>query len=103
MKVEKGKKQMINWISVKESLPTKVGRYLTAHSTCFHNLPYSYEILNFSFNLNALDEYHFPKKHYKNKKGFYYYDSELGYVERPNIEFWAIINTPNETEKEETE
>ena len=88
---------MIDWISVKESLPTKSGRYLTAHSRIY-GFSYSYEVLGFSLNLYALDKYDFPKKQYKNKKGFYYYDREYGYGEQPDVEFWATINVPNEME-----
>lgn len=94
---------MIDWISVKESLPTKDGRYLTAHSAHIYGktYPYSYEVLGFSLNLYAVDKYDFPKKQYKNKKGFYYYDSEYGYGEQSDVEFWATLNPPNE--REETE
>lgn len=87
---------MIEWVSVKESLPTKSGRYLTAHSGRIYGLPYSYEVLDFSLNLSDVDKYDFPKKQYENKKGFYYLDRDYGYGEQPDVEFWATINTPNE-------
>ena len=91
---------MIDWISVKKSLPTKDGRYLTAHSAHIlgKTYPYTYEVLGFSLNLSDVDKYDFSEEKYKNKKGFYYYDSEWGYGEQPNVEFWATINIPDERE-----
>ena len=83
---------MIEWISVKESLPTKSGRYLTA-ARIYGS--YTCGVSGFSLNLYEVDKYDFPKKQYKNKKGFFFYDSEYGYIEQPNVEFRATINTPN--------
>lgn len=38
------------------------------------------KMLYWSNDLSKIDKYDFPKHKYKNKSGFYYYDSEYGYL-----------------------
>jgi len=88
---------MIEWVSVKDHLPIKSGIYLTIHSGFYGE--YIYEVLDFSLNLYGVDKYDFPKKQYKNKKGFYYLDRDYGFEEQSNVEFWAALNPPSEGEE----
>ena len=76
---------MVNWISVKDKLPVKSGRYLVVK----HFFNYKrIEVMNYALNLSEIDEYDFGKK---NKPGWFDSDSECGYYEVDGITFWAEL------------
>lgn len=88
---------MIEWKSLKEDgFPKNKGKYLTCGNRSIFGDYVSYDVLGFSLDLNSIDEYDFPKEKYKNKPGFFYYDSEYGFGEYTHVLFWAPINSPDE-------
>lgn len=77
------------WIPVEEKLPEKDGEYLCQREI-YGN--YAMEVLSFSNNLYKVDKYDFFDC--KDKKGFYGYDSECGYLEYSKIEAWMPLPEP---------
>lgn len=81
---------MTEWISVKDRLPKKNGKYL-----CFkvnNVLPGGYvRIYFFANNLKKVDKYDFYDA---NRNGWYDYDSEWGYYEVSNITHWMPLPEP---------
>lgn len=81
---------MEKWISVKDRLPNKDGRYLVTYGYIV-DLNYRYiKTVEFAENLTKLDNYDFPKNEY-NRAGFYDYDSEYGYCEETNVLAWMEL------------
>lgn len=80
---------MPEWISVKDRLPEKNGKYL-----CFRKYNVlsggNIQIYSFAHNLKKVDKYDF--RH--NKSGWYDYDSEYGYCEVDNITHWMPLPEP---------
>ena len=73
---------MSDWISVKDRLPARNGRYLCLIDSKF------YMILSFAKKLKAVDKYDFKNV---NRPGFYEYDSEYGHYEINNITHWMPL------------
>jgi hypothetical protein len=76
---------MSKWINVKDKLPDKEGRYLVYKQSSYGNF---FNIANFSFNLEKVDEYDFYKE---NRCGWYGYDSEWGHYKHDNITHWMPL------------
>lgn len=69
----------------KERLPKSEGKYLVVRPFMSH---YSIDICWFAKNLEEVDDYEFSGKKYA---GFFGYDSEWGFCEKPDVLFWAPI------------
>lgn len=78
----------MEWVSVKERLPNKNGKYL-----CYSEYGFM-DILNFSKNLYDVDRYQFPRNKYKGACGWYTSDSEYGCYEVTKITHWMPLPEP---------
>lgn len=86
-------KEEVYWIPTKERVPDKNGEYLTLSKKG------NYYISSWTSNLYKLDKYDFPDK--KGKSGFYRYDSEYGYYEDTDVEYWMPLpKMPDELNKQ---
>lgn len=74
------------WIPVEERLPEEDGEYLCQIDV--HGRAVM-EVIGFSNNLYKVDEYDFFDC--KGKKGFYGYDSEMGYYETSGVIAWMPL------------
>ena len=74
---------MPEWISVKDKLPNKDGKYLC----CWCDGKYI-DIYSFAKNLRKVDEIDFKGM---NRKGWYDYDSEWGYCEQESVTHWMPL------------
>lgn len=93
---EKGYQDGLNankWIPVEERLPEEKGTYL-CYEVC-GNYP-CYGVLNFAKNLHKVDKYDFENK---KRPGFYYFDSEYGYIEDTNVFAWMPLPAPYDMRK----
>ena len=79
----------MEWISVKDHLPTKNGDYLITID-CFGKHRYI-KIVSWANDLSKLDEWDFPVEDYKNIGGFYDFDGEYGYYEVNNVLAWCEV------------
>lgn len=70
------------WISVKEKLPKKNGKYLCCCGNKYIRL------LGFARSLYSVDRYTFANEH---RSGFYDYDSEYGYYEWSGVTHWMPL------------
>lgn len=81
---------MSEWISVKDRLPKKDGRYLTWHKWYNNDM---YDVRYFAKCLEDVDDYDFyNRKH----SGFYDYSSEYGHYEIDDITYWMPLPKPPE-------
>ena len=78
---------MGEWISVKDKLPNKNGKYLCCWSGCINDKP-CISIYSFATNLSRINKYDFQGK---NRKGWYDYDSEWGYGEMCGVTHWMPL------------
>jgi hypothetical protein len=78
---------MNKWISVKDRLPDKNGKYLCY---CGESFIKTTDIYSFAKNLKKVDKYDFRDK----KAGWYSYDSEWGYFERSGVTHWMPLPEP---------
>ena len=77
---------MDEWTSAKT--PPEPGRYLTI---CKGVIPPDiHDVLSYTNNLKSVDRYAFGAK----KPGWYSYDSEWGYYEVDNVEYWMPLPEP---------
>lgn len=76
---------MNEWISVKDRLPNKKGKYL-----CYFKSSYGdwIKVASFSTNLEQVDKYDFYRK---NRSGWYSYDSEWGHYEHDDVTHWMPL------------
>lgn len=81
---------MEKWISVKDRLPSKNGRYLVTYGYIADLNGRYIKTVEFAENLTKLDNYDFPKKEY-NRAGFYDYDSDFGYYEETKVLAWMEL------------
>jgi hypothetical protein len=84
------------WISVKDRLPDKNGKYLCANYSKTFNR-YFIEVLKFAKDLHKVDEFDFKEE--KGKSGFYMYDSEWGYSHFRNVTHWMPLPEPPKAEQ----
>ena len=90
----------MQWISVNDRLPNEIKEYLVCRKSLLDKEKYQYKTTWFSDNLYKVDSFDFPKDEgYENKKGFYFYDSEYGYIEIKDVLFWMDIEPPIENEE----
>lgn len=75
----------VEWISVKDRLPEKSGKYLVVH--CFFGFR-AIKVCCFSPNLYKVDKYIFPDE---KRPGWYQSDSEVIYYECDGISHWAEL------------
>ena len=90
--LKQGKK--MQWIPVEERLPEEDGEYLCQIDV--HGRAVM-EVIGFSNNLYKVDEYDFFDC--KDKKGFYGYDSEMGYYETSGVIAWMPLPEPMKTKE----
>ena len=76
---------MNEWISVKDRLPDKGGKYLCVCRSSWG--PYM-DILEFSPKLSKLDKYDFSGKNYP---GWADYDGEYGWYEMDDVTHWMPL------------
>ena len=82
------------WISVSERLPEVNGQYLTT----IEGIGYYNRIRSFTNSLHKIDKYKFSSK----EAGWYFYDSECGYIEEADVIAWMPLPQPyTESEDEE--
>lgn len=82
------------WIPVSERLPEVNGSYLTT----IKGIGYYNRIRSFANSLHKIDKYDFSSK----KAGWYFYDSECGYIEETDVIAWMPLPKPyTESEDEE--
>lgn len=74
---------MPEWISVKDRLPDKNGRYLC----CRENSKFI-SIYSFAKNLRKVDKFDFAEK---NRKGWYDYDRDWGHYEVGSVAYWLPL------------
>lgn len=79
----------MDWISVKDHLPTENGDYLVARD-CFGLYRY-YEAVSWANDLSELDKEDFPSKYYKGVSGFYDFNGECGYYEVSDVLAWCKV------------
>lgn len=79
----------MNWISVKDHLPTKDGDYLVTIDG-FDMYRYIKSV-SWTNDLNKLNEWEFPAEEYKGVGGFYDYDGEFGDYEVSYVLAWCKI------------
>lgn len=81
------------WISVKDRLPNKDGKYLCCH--LFANTRYI-TVRSFAKNLEKVDKFDLKGK---KREGWYDRDSEWGYYETDSVTHWLPLpKLPNESE-----
>lgn len=79
------------WIPVSERLPEVDGRYLTTVKGYNCN-----KIRSFTNNLYVIDKYEFSGR----KAGWYFYDSEYGYIEETDVIAWMPLPEPYKEDAE---
>lgn len=77
---------MTEWISVKERLPEKQGRYLCCYNFQFGGGEYI-AIQNFAPNLEEVDEYDFCG----DREAGFFDSSEYGYFRRDGVTYWMPL------------
>ena len=86
------------WISVTERFPSQDGYYLVAYK--LQTIPpiWQLNVYPFALDLYKTDKFDFPRKKYKGKSGFYFYDSEYGYCEDSRVTHWMPLPQPPKEE-----
>ena len=85
---------MTEWISVKDRLPSQDGYYLVAYKLDVIPQRWHFNVYPFSLDLYKTDKFDFPRKKYKGKSGFYFYDSEYGNCENSRVTHWMPLPKP---------
>lgn len=80
----------MNWISVKDHMPTENIEDCLVTIDCFGVSKYM-KIVSYAKDLSEVDEWDFPTEEYKGVGGFYDYDSECGYYEVSNVLAWLEV------------
>jgi hypothetical protein len=80
----------MNWISVKDHLPTKDIEYCSVTIDCFGVSRYI-KTVSYTKDLSKVDEWDFPADEYKGVSGFYDNDSEWSYYEVSNVLAWCEV------------
>lgn len=76
------------WIKFSKQPPKENDKYLCAVRPSYYPLFY-FSILAFTHNLYSVDNVKFKNK--KRKSGWYAFDSDLGYYEVDNVEYWMPL------------
>lgn len=86
------------WIPVTERLPSQNGEYLVAYK--LQTIPpiWQFNVYPFALDLYKTDKFDFPRKKYKGKSGFYFYDSEYGFCEDSRVTHWMPLPEPPKEE-----
>ena len=79
----------MNWISVKDRLPTENGDYLVAID-CFGKHRYIKSV-SWANDLHEFDKWDFPVEDYREVGGFYDFDSDFGHYEVSDVLAWCKI------------
>ena len=88
------------WHDYKTDPPKKDGKYIICSRLVYYNdkqevISDVIKVMDFTTNLYKIDNFDFANK--KGKSGWYDYDSEWGYWERTNVEYWMeMMKTPIE-------
>lgn len=75
------------WISVKDRLPDKDGKYLVVHTNVL-GTEFYISTMKFALNIKKVDKYDFAGHA---RPGWYDYDSTWGYHEWDNITHWTPL------------
>lgn len=75
----------MQWFDAKTNPPAKEGYYLCASRGDKRSYHY---ILGYSKNLESVDDLDF---HGVKRPGWYEYDSEYGYYEIPDVDYWMPL------------
>lgn len=92
---------MTEWISVKDRLPSQDGYYLVAYKLQTVPLIWQFDVYPFALDLYNTDKFDFPRKKYKGKSGFYFYDSEYGFCENSRVTHWMPLPKPPKENKDD--
>lgn len=88
--LEDGKRKVLEqgsrWILCSERLPNKNGAYLVTTENCIGR---HIEVLDYANDLYEIDNYDFIDK--KGVSGWYYLDTEYGYIEVENVIAWMPL------------
>ena len=90
----------MRWISVEERLPSQDEYYLVAYKLDVIPQRWHFNVYPFSLDLYNTDKFDFPRKKYKGKSGFYFYDSEYGYCEDSRVTHWMPLPKPPKENKD---
>lgn len=91
----------IEWISVKDRLPSQDGYYLVAYKLQTVPPIWQFDVYPFALDLYKTDKFDFPRKKYKGKSGFYFCDPEYGYCEDSRVTHWMPLPTPPKENKDD--
>ena len=80
----------MEWISVKDHLPTKDIENCLVTIDCF-GVSRTVRTISYAKDLSKIDKWDFPAKDYKNVSGFFDYNSEYGYYEVSNVLAWCEV------------
>lgn len=80
------------WISTKDKLPNKNGKYLCVPYDYLQKISNRVEMYRFSKNLNNIDKFDFPEI----KQGFFDYDRDYGFYEVEVAYWFPIPEIPKE-------
>lgn len=76
----------MQWFDAKTNPPSKNGRYLCVIDYGWG--PPSQGVLSYTKNLESVDDIDFEGR---KRPGWYYYDSEYGYLENDNVSHWMPL------------
>lgn len=85
---------MPRWIPVEERLPEDNDKRFLVCAKRFDGEPYMH-ICYHAKKLHEFDEYDFPTE---NRPGWYFYDSEYGWIEKEDVTHWMPLPEPPKEE-----
>jgi hypothetical protein len=83
----------MEWISVKDRLPDKDGKYLVCNEFLIEKV----DTCRFATNLRKIDKHVFKKR----RRGWYHYNSEWGFSETHGVTHWMPLPAAPERSDEE--
>lgn len=79
----------MEWFDAKTNPPKKAGEYLCTKDFAFGDKSRKlYAILSYSKNLESVNKWDF---YGKKRPGWYWYDSEYGYIESDRVTHWIPL------------